>query len=240
VTVQALPAPPRRPGRRTRRSDWWVPLPLIALSLIPIVFGTLRLIEVFGGPHVMPANPRIAASPSPAVVHVLGGGLFLLLGAFQLSRRIRNRWLTWHRRSGRVLMTLGLAAALAGLWMTLLYPRQTGTGSILHVSRVLFASTMAASIVLGYRAIRRRDLDQHRAWMMRAYALGLGAGTQAITIGLGEGIFGKTVLTTDLSTASGWFINIAVAEFLIRRPARRQRHEAARRTAPGEARCPSR
>jgi uncharacterized membrane protein len=193
------------------------------LSAIPLIFGTLRLIEVFGGPHVMPANPRIAASPSPAVIHIIGGVMFLVLGALQFSRQIRRRWRNWHRRAGRVLMALGLAAALAALWMTLFYPRQTGTGITLHLFRLAFAPAMAASIILAFTAIRRGDVAHHRAWMMRAYALGLGAGTQAFTIGFGEGIFGKTVLTTDLSTASAWLINVAVAEYLIRRPARRRR-----------------
>ena len=44
---------------------------------------------------------------------------------------------------------------------------------------------MAAAIVLGFTAIRRRDIAAHRAWMIRAYALGLGAGTQAFTEGIG-------------------------------------------------------
>jgi uncharacterized membrane protein len=207
--------------------DWWVPAPLLVVSLIPVVFGTLRVIEVFGGPHVMPANPRIAASPSPAVVHIIAGAVFLVVGAFQLSRRVRVRWRNWHRRAGRVVMSLGLAAALAGLWMTLFYPRQTGTGPILQAARVLFAVGMTTTIVCGYRAIRRRDVARHRAWMMRTYALGLGAGTQAFTIGFGEGIFGKTVQVTDLSTAAGWIVNLAVAEYVIRRPARRRKRARA-------------
>ncbi len=206
----------RQPVRR-RRPDWWVPLPLLALALIPALFGTFRLVEVFGGPKIMPDNQRIARTPAPAVAHITGGVLFLLVGAFQLSRTIRTRWRAWHRRAGRLLVGLGLAAALSALWMTLLYPRQTGTGTLLHTSRLLFATGMAISLVLGYRAIRRRDIPQHRAWMIRAYALALGAGTQTFTIGIGEGIFGKTVLSTDASTAAGWIINIVVAEYLIRR-----------------------
>lgn len=221
-----------RPAPLRRRADWWVPLPLLVVSVIPALFGTLRLVEVLGGPRVMPDNPRITASPAPAVVHIVGGASFLLVGAFQLSTSIRIRWRNWHRRAGRALMLLGLAAAFSALWMTLLYPRQTGTGSVLHTSRVLFASGMAASIVLGYRAIRRHDRVQHRAWMMRAYALGLGAGTQTVTIGVGEGIFGKGVLATDLSTAAGWVINLALAEYLIRRPRRRRRQQQNRRRVP--------
>src|SRR5215204_7536501 len=49
---------------------------------------------------------------------------------------------------------------------------------------------MAISIVLGVAAIRRGEIARHRAWRMRGYALGLGAGTQVLTLGLGEVAFG--------------------------------------------------
>lgn len=72
------------PARPTR-STGWVPVALVALSLIPAVSGTLRLVEVFGGPHLMPENPRIAASPAPVVVHILSVIPYAVLGAFQFS-----------------------------------------------------------------------------------------------------------------------------------------------------------
>jgi hypothetical protein len=34
--------------------------------------------------------------------------------------------------------------------------------------------------------IRRSDLSRHRAWMTRGYAIGLAAGTQALTLAAGE------------------------------------------------------
>ena len=77
---------------------------------------------------------------------------------------------------------------------------------------------MAASIVLGFTAIRRRDIAAHRAWMVRAYALGVGAGTQAFTQGIGEALFGTGDLSTAVSMIAGWVINLAVAEWAIRRP----------------------
>jgi hypothetical protein len=97
---------------------------LIGLAVIPVVAGTLRLVEVFGGPSTLPDNPRIAASPAPVVVHIIGGGLFLAVGAFPFSAPVHRRYPCWHRTAGRVLMALGLGAAFAALWMTLLYPRQ--------------------------------------------------------------------------------------------------------------------
>jgi hypothetical protein len=81
---------------------------------------------------------------------------------------------------------------------------------------------MAASIVLGFTAIRRRDIAAHRAWMVRAYDLAVGAGTQAFTQGIGEAVFGTSDLSTALSLSSGWAINAAVAEWVIRRPAARR------------------
>jgi hypothetical protein len=103
-TVQRTrPAPQRRPGGR-KESSWRIPLALVILSLIPVLTGSLRLVDIAGGPQLMPANPRLDASPAPLVVHVLGAFVYALLGAFQFSARLRRRNLNWHRRSGRILV----------------------------------------------------------------------------------------------------------------------------------------
>ena len=168
---------------RSTRSTGWVPFALVALVLVPAIAGSLRLIELAGGPHLMPANPRITASPAPVVVHIVCAVLYAVLGAFQFSAALRRRHPRWHRRAGRVLVVLGLAVAFSALWMTQFYPRHPGTGELAYLFRLAFGSGMAASIVLGFTAIRRGDVTRHRAWMTRAYALALGAGTQVFTLG---------------------------------------------------------
>jgi hypothetical protein len=80
------------------------------------------------------------------------------------------------------------------------------------------ASTTATCLGLGVTAIRRREVAAHRAWMIRAYALALAAGTQAFTQGVGEGLFGASDVSTAVSVTSGWIINLAVAEWIIRGP----------------------
>jgi uncharacterized membrane protein len=226
---QTRPAPNRRPGGRDR-SSWRVPVALVVLSLIPVISGSLRLIEVAGGPQLMPTNPRIDASPAPLVVHVLGAALYALFGAFQFSARLRRRHLSWHRRSGRILVGAGLAVAGSALWMTLFYAGAPG-GDLLWSIRILVGSAMAASIVLGFAAIRRRDVPAHRAWMIRAYALGLGAGTQAFTEGIGEALMGTTDLSKAVSLGSAWLSNAIVAEWVIRRPSVRRVARARARAA---------
>jgi uncharacterized membrane protein len=205
------------PATRADRSSRWVPIGLIALVVFPLFAGSLRLVELAGGPHTLPANPGISASPVPVVVHIISAGLYAVLGAFQFSARIRRRNPGWHRVAGRVLVLLGLAVALSALWMTLFYPRQEHTGELLYVFRLCFGSAMAASIILGFTAIRRGDVTRHLAWMTRAYALALGAGTQVFTQGGGEAVFGNGKLVNDLGQGAGWVINLAVAEYVIRR-----------------------
>jgi uncharacterized membrane protein len=216
-----VPGRAPRPGA-ARSAGWsrWIPAALIALAAIPVVIAGIRLVQVLGGPVAIPADARFGASPAPVVVHIVASIGYALLGAFQFSAGIRRRHRGWHRRAGRVLVVLGLAVALSGLWMTLFYARKEGTGEVLYWFRLAAASGMGASVILGFAAIRRRDIIRHRAWMMRAYALALGAGTQAFTVGFGEAIFGSGVVRTDLMLGAGWAINLAVAEWVIRRSPR--------------------
>jgi uncharacterized membrane protein len=196
---------------------WRVPVALVVLSIVPVVAGSLRLLELAGGPHLLPDNPRIDAVPAPVIVHIIAAAVYALLGAFQFSARLRRRKPQFHRTSGRVLMVAGLTVAFSGMWMTLFYTGAPG-GDLLWTIRLVVASAIAASIVLGFTAIRRHDVAAHRAWMIRAYALAVGAGTQAFTQGVGDALFGTGTLSTALSLGSAWVINAAVAEWIIRRP----------------------
>ena len=207
---------------RSTRVVGWVQVVLVALVVVPAVAGTLRLVELSGGPQLIPANPRLTASPAPLVVHIVSALSYAVLGAFQFSAALRRRRPGWHRAAGRVLVVLGLAVAFSGLCLTVFYPRQPGSGVLAYLFRLAFGSGMAASIILGFAAIRRGDVTHHRAWMTRAYALALGAGTQVFTKGIGPAVFGTSDLVMDLSLGAGWVINLAVAEYVIRRPARRR------------------
>lgn len=206
-----------RATRSARSTGRWVPFALVALVLVPAFFGSLRLVELTAGTDLIPADPRFTASPVPVVVHIISALAYAVLGAFQFSAASRRNHPGWHRTAGRVLVILGLVVAFSALWLTLLYPRQPGTGYLAYVFRLAFGAGMAASIALGFTAIRRGDVAHHRAWMTRAYALGLGAGTQVFTLGIGGAVFGTSELTTDLSLGMGWAINLAVAEYVIRR-----------------------
>src|SRR4051794_32072964 len=95
------------PTAAVNRGATWVPFALVVFLAFPVTAGTLRLIEIFGGPENLPAKPRITQSPAPAVIHIVSALLFVLLGAFQFSARIRRRHPRWHQRAGRVVLLAG-------------------------------------------------------------------------------------------------------------------------------------
>jgi len=201
---------------RAAHVQWLIPTGLILLSLIPIAGGAFRLTELSGGPEVLPSAERFTNSPIPVALHIISATVFSVIGAFQFLRAThRGRW---HRASGRIVAAAGTIAALSGLWMTVAYPHPVGDGVLLFCLRVVFGSYMAVSLALAILAIRRRSFGAHGAWMMRAYALGVAAGTQAILLIPGSIAFGSThELSRAVAIGSGWVLNLLVAELIIHR-----------------------
>jgi hypothetical protein len=112
----------------------------------------------------------------------------------------------------------GLLVGLSGVWMTVFYPRPEGASDLLYALRLFFGFGMILSIIIGFISIRRRDVNQHKAWMTRAYAIGMGAGTQVLTGMVGALILGKVnEFENALLMGAAWVINLAIAEWSIRK-----------------------
>ncbi len=219
------PAPAARPTRR-RSPGWLLPTALIVFGLIPIAANGLRRVAMAVGAEGS-AFGEGGGMPLPVVLHVLGATVFVVLGALQFSADFRRRRPRWHRIAGRVAIVGALLAAASGLWLA--FVSLSTSSGLLFTFRLLAASGLAVSIVLGFLGIRHRRVAAHRAWMIRAFALGLGAATQVFTLGFGEQLFGKGELSIALLNGTGWAINLAVAEWAIRRGPQRTARSAASR-----------
>ena len=200
---------------------WLMLTALIVLGFLPLLVGIGRMVMRFGDigatPEMLADTSRFFEMPAVVIVHVVAGCLFSLIGALQFSKSLRRG--PWHRMSGRVMVVAGLAAALSALWLTQFYPHLGNEGPLLYWFRLAAGLGMIGFLVQGYSCARRRRFDEHRANMVRAYALGLGASTQML-IGipwillLGE----PAPIVGDLMLGSGWAINLAVAQWVLRRP----------------------
>ena len=210
----------RRPRKRAlSRADWLVPAGLILLTAIPALGGVLGLVGFATGAALTPDDTQFRTLPLPIVLHIVSALPFCLLGAFQFAPGVRRSFPGFHRLVGRMVVLCGLVAGLSGLWMTqfILFalPSQS---PLLYGFRMLFGSAMVLSLALGLVAILRRDVARHRAWMLRGYAIGQGAGTQALTALLWMILFGTLgEPTKDWLMGASWVINLVVAQWLVRR-----------------------
>jgi uncharacterized membrane protein len=212
----SFPPAPQKPVAIRKGSSRWLIAGLLVLAAMPLTFGVLRLLQLA---ELADAMPPAVASPVPLILHIVGALLYAILGAFQFSASIRRRWPLWHRAAGRTALVGALLVALSALWLTGLYVTPSLGGLVLAGFRIVVVTAMLASIVLGVAAVLRRDIARHREWMIRAYALGLGAATQMLVLMVAEMISGgpPTELNRALLSGLAWGINVVIAEWSIRR-----------------------
>ncbi len=173
---------------------------------------------ITGTVAITPENARFVASPLPISLHIVSASLFCILGAFQFWPSFLRTMPKWHKLAGRIMLPCGIVAAICALWMTLFYPVAHNDGPLLYWERLVFGAAMLVSLLLGTYAIGGRDFSQHRKWMVRAYAIGLGAGTQAVTqLSLILTLGPPDELNRGLLMGAGWILNLLVAEWILRK-----------------------
>ena len=160
---------------------------------------------------------RFRDDPLMTMLHILPGGLLLLLAPFQFSRRIRSRRIRFHRGSGRVLVASAVVSALAGLHFGLRMP-YGGTAEAAVIA--VFGAILLVSVTLAVVAIRRGDVARHREWMIRVFAVAVGIATvRVVGMVLDVWLTPAGVGPADvfvLSLWTGWILTLAVAEGWIR------------------------
>lgn len=197
--------------------------PIIVLLLaVVLAFFTIRVIvdtpNITAG--VVPEDGyerRYAEHPLIAYMHIVPGVIYVIGAPVPTSRRFRERNLHLHRLLGRVLLPAGLLAGVFGVAFGVPY----SFGGITEATAAaVFGSWFVVSLLLAYRAIRSGDVTAHRRWMIRAFAVGLAAGTIRIWIGLFQG-FGVLSFEDSFGPAFwlGFGMHAVAAElYLARRP----------------------
>ncbi|MDO9484314.1 MAG: DUF2306 domain-containing protein [Hydrogenophaga sp.] len=192
---------------------------LLALcTFIPVVTAAVLVVQIPLG--ALPADAlRLTAAPVMYFLHALGGVVFGVLGPVQLVSALRHRFGFLHRLSGRVFVLAGWTMALAGLG--LLWQVESVATALLDVARGVFSLALMVLLALGVMAARKRNMGQHRAWMVRAYVTGMGTGPVALVMFPIYLMTGKPLqgLLSDTVVVGMWLITIATGEWVIRRRA---------------------
>ncbi|MCB1338040.1 MAG: DUF2306 domain-containing protein [Maritimibacter sp.] len=191
----------------TRRTTWL----LMGLIALPVAIDALRLAfhQQTGADlaHYADHGTFIA-------LHVASGLAFGLLGALQVAPWFRARHLRFHRRAGRLAILAGATAGFTALWLNRVRPPAEGMAK--EIGIYVFATLMLAALTIATIQIRRGALACHRAWMLRAYAIGMAPASQVL---IGLALF---ALPGELPVAAavaghyaGWIVNLALAEWAI-------------------------
>ena len=156
------------------------------------------------------------------MLHIVPAMLAILIGPFQFLPRLRKgRLLKIHRWLGRAYLLSILFGGIGGLYMA-----QFAYGGI--ITELGFGALASLWLYSGYRAyrhIRNKEIEQHREWMIRNYALTLAGLMLRVWVPL-SGPAGIDFTTAYMFIGwLCWVPNLLVAEWIIRRTRRAQRRE---------------
>ena len=102
------------------------------------------------------------------VAHLGGGSLALLLGPFQFSGWIRQKYVKAHRWMGRLYLVGVGVGSIAAVYMGLeVAPKAFG------VALLYLALPWVVTTGMAYLAVMRRQFAAHREWMVRSYMVTL-------------------------------------------------------------------
>ena len=145
--------------------------------------------------------------------HISLGGLALLIGWLQFSRKFRNARLKAHRQIGRVYVTSVLLSALAGIGIGFY---ATG-GPIAAAGFIGLGITWFYTTIQAYRFARAGDFDRHERMMYYSYAATFAAVTLRIWLPFLSAWFGEFIPAYRIVAWLCWLPNLLVAYLLLSR-----------------------
>jgi hypothetical protein len=109
--------------------------------------------------------------PMARMAHMLPGLLYMLLAPLQFIEPLRSGHPRLHRAIGRTVLTLSLSLIPSGMIFAFVHPY---VGFREQVPAVFYSCIYLGCVVMGLRSVYARQFPQHREWMIRGYAMGLG------------------------------------------------------------------
>ena len=192
-----------------------VPIILFFFSIATIAFALAQAIQIPMG-TLPEENARISTVPFSHFAHALGGVLFGIIGPIQFGRVLAKKYGRLHRIMGRIFVIAGAFLALSSISLLWQFP---DSGSFLvSRGRLVFAVALAISLFFAVKSARLRKFKIHRDWMIRAYAVGIGATAVSnvfipIFVITGEPPIGTVA---DMIFIGSWFLVVVFAECLVR------------------------
>lgn len=193
-----------------------VPAALFFCTLLTIILALVQVVQIPLG--ALPEDSlRLSVVPIWHFMHVLGGATFGILGPIQFGRVLMHKYGRLHRVMGRVFVAAGAMMSLSSLSLLWHFPDTYSLA--MNSGRLLFGIALGVALAVAMRAVRKRDFTRHRNWMIRAYAIGMGATSVTMVFFPIYVITGAppTGLASDIIFLGSWAACVVLAESLVRR-----------------------
>ncbi|MDQ2777698.1 MAG: DUF2306 domain-containing protein, partial [Acidobacteriota bacterium] len=184
---------------------------LLTFMAVNIGLGGLR--------YALPRVPYPAPMPNFYVrhgwliAHAVFSSVALLAGPWQFRSAFRRRSISAHRWIGRVYC----GAVVVGWLTSLPIAAHAQTGQVASAGFLVLGALWMGTTAAGYFTIRRGQVQAHREWMMRSYALTAAAITLRLYLALSSMTGIPFAARYRLVAWICWIPNLAFAEWLIRR-----------------------
>ncbi len=216
----ALPVPGHRArrGKRTGRisKPLVVPLALFLATLLPILLAVVQVVQI--PLNALPEDSqRLGATPVLHFLHVLGGATFAILGPIQFGRALLPQFGRLHRVLGRVFVATGAMISVSSLGLLWHFPDTYSVA--ISGGRLVFGVGLGVALFMAMQGIYKRDIARHRNWMIRAYAIGIGATAVTMVFFPIYLITGEPPkgLVADIAFLGAWTGCVVFAEVMVRR-----------------------
>lgn len=168
------------------------------------------LVPEHGSPSI---KARFFGTALAGWAHTMGGAVAVLIGPFQLLTKLRTSLPRVHVWMGRVYLFAVFCGALGGLY----FSANSDAGMAGNIGFATLAIFWLYSGTQAYLAIRRGDVQTHRRWMLRNYALTFAAATLRIQLPLL--IIGGVAFQVAYTTVawSSWVPNWLAVEWWLRK-----------------------
>jgi uncharacterized membrane protein len=198
----ALPALPPQTSR-IARSLWGL---MLVLCAVTAVYASTYFFYT-------PADAHFSRYILMLRLHIAGSMGAVLAGPWQFSQRLRTRALNVHRWMGRFYLVEVAVGSIGGFGMALVSQEGLPT----HLGFGILAVLWLATGLQAYRRVRSGDIDAHRQWMIRNFALTLAAVTlrhyMPFMLLVLHWPFRFTYITVSWLC---WVPNLLIAEWMVR------------------------
>lgn len=205
--------------------DWpWLPFALLAIA-VGLYPAAYYLVDMRTG-GLLQNKPKELLATDYYIpifyVHITFGGIALLTGWSQFSKRLRDKKLSLHRMLGKIYIAAVTLSSLAGLFIAFF----ASGGIICSFGFGLLAILWLFSVMKAYTSILSKNIRQHQNWMIRNYALTFAAVTLRIYLP-----FSQAVLHADFITSYRviswlcWVPNLFFAAWIINRRAKQPEYK---------------